>query len=464
MAKSTNTVDRLPPYDNDAERAVLACVLLDPANGMAECLLKLRSGSEMFYSVPNQNIYEALIYLYTHAKPIDLVLLAEHLRTARTLENCGGLDYLMNLPDAAPSAVNLPEYLDIIQRKYLLRKVIQTCTKAVQGAYGVNGEAREFLGKFESAALAIRGSIEPLSGFLDIKLVQNDLIREYDEAQTKSRPMGLSSGFPDLDRVSGGMMEQEMIVLAGSRSTGKTSLALCIGYNVARAGTGVGIISLETAGKKVVHRMACAAGHVDGSHLFRGITTAQEGERMQLGFKKVRACSDHLFISDAGPLTGEQVCAICRRMHQKGARFFVIDYLQLIHSQLTKEYDRATQTSQIVKSITKELNCPVLVLSSLNRDSDKEQRRPRLSDLRNSGQIEYDADKVFLLWSDPKDREQDAREVVLDVAKNKDGPTGECKLMFITAQFRMESAARINDQDVYQQEFIDAPKGPHNDP
>jgi replicative DNA helicase len=463
MAKS-ESVDRLPPYDNDAERAVLACVLLDPANGMAECLLKLRAGAEMFYSLPHQTIYNALVYLYTHAKPIDTVLLAEHLRTATLLDDIGGFNYLMDLPDAAPSAINLPEYLDIVQRKYLLRKVIQTCTKVVQGAYAVNGEAREFLNRFESAALAIRGSIEPLSGFIDIRTVQNDLIREYDEAQTKSRPLGISSGFIDLDRVSGGMMEQEMIVLAGSRSTGKTSLALCVAYNVARSGTGVGIISLETSGKKVIHRMACAAGHVDGSHLFRGITTPDEAERMRLGFNKVRACSNLLFISDAGPLTGEQVCAVCRRMHQKGARLFVIDYLQLIHSQYPKEYDRATQNSQIVKAITKELNCPVLVLSSLNRDSDKEQRRPRLSDLRASGQIEYDSDKVWLLWSDPKDREAENRTVILDVAKNKDGPNGECKLMFVTSQFRMDNAARINDQDVYQQEFIDAPKGPHNDP
>jgi len=430
---------------------------------MTECLLKLRAGAEMFYDLRHQEIYSTFLYLHGHSKPIDLILVHDYLKTKDLLDHVGGVAYLSQLPDACASALNLPEYIDIVQRKHLLRTIIRTCTDTAAAAYEVNGEAREFLDRFEAKSLSIRGATEPLSGFIDLLAIRGSLLQDYDNAQTKQRPMGMPTGFDDLDRISGGMMDQEMIVLAGLRSTGKTSLATSIAFNVARSGTGVGFISLETSGKKIVHRMACAAGHVDGSKLLAGSVSAAESQATMAGFSRLISCADKLLISDAGPLSPEQLCSVCRRMYQKGARLFIVDYLQLLNCPGQKEYDRATYASRAIKNLGKEMNCPVIVLSSLNRESDKDQRRPRLSDLRASGQIEYDADKVWLLSNDSKQQQDElARRVILDVVKNKDGPTKDCRLMFFASEFRMQNAARIDDRDV-QAEFIDAPNTPYPD-
>lgn len=465
--KDQVNVDRLPPHDPDAEMAVLGCILLDAKTCVPECLLKLRGGPEMFYDLRHQEIYRAMISLFEAMKPVDSVTLLGRLRNDQMLEQVGGLAFIQGLPDVVTSASNLEEYLDAVQKKHLLRCIIRTCTDTVSTAYETNGEAREFLDKFETDALSIRRSTESFGGFVDIKAMQQELTVDYENAYTRQSAIGLHTGFKDLDRVGGGMMEQEMIVVAGLRSTGKTSLAATIAFNVARAGTGVGLVSLETSGKKMVHRMACAAGQFDGSLLMRGVSTEADAPKVKVGFARLAACRDRLFIHDKGPLSPNQVGAICRRMYQAGARLFVIDYLQLLLAPGQKEYDRTTFSSKAVKNIAKELNCPVIVLSGLSRDSDKEKRRPRLSDLRASGQIEYDADKAWLLSTkESKEENLPMRQVILDVAKNKDGPTGELTLMFFASQFRMESCAAVDDADVpAQQEFQDAPERPMtNDP
>jgi replicative DNA helicase len=451
MAKHLQQIDRLPPWDADAEKSVLGCILQEPQSCMAECVLKLRSGPDSFYDLRHQTIYRAMVELYDDRKPIDTVILHEHLNAGKQLENVGGTGYVSELADYGVH-FNIAEYLDIVLRKYLLRKIINLCVESVASAYEANGEARECLDRFEAQALAIRSNVEPVGGIADIRAVQCQLEADYDLAYTKQSAVGIHTGFTDLDHRSGGMMEQEMIILAGLRSTGKTSLAASIAFNVARAGIGVGFISLETSAKKLVHRLGCNAGQFDGSLLLRGLNAETVLGKATVGFDRLRACQQHLLISDAGPLSPIQLAAICRRMFQAGARLFVVDYLQLLNCPGQKEYDRATYASKAIKNLAKELNCPVIALCSLSRDSDKEARRPRLSDLRASGQIEYDADKVWLLSNaDAKESDSAVRGVVLDVAKNKDGPTGDLRLTFFANEFRMASGSRIEDE--HQQEL-----------
>lgn len=449
---SNKGIDRLPPYDQEAEQAVLGCVLLAPNESMPECLAHLRAGAESFYDLRHQEIYRHFLALYDEHRVVDVVTVRERLASSGRLEDCGGLEYLAALPDTSASPSSIGAYLEIVQKNYLLRTIIHVCTEHVARAYEVNGDSADFLDGFEAAALAIRNEIQPLSGWVNIPAIQAQLSEEYEAAYHQGRPMGLLTGFDDLDRISGGMLDQEMIVVAGLRSSGKTTIAMNVAYRVARRGIGVGILSLETSGKKIIHRMACSIGKFDGSGLLKGETTPIDAPKAVAAFSKLNRCRNKLMISEEGALTPTQISATARRMAQAGARLFIIDYLQLIGSSGRGEYERATAASKAIKNLAKQLNAPVIIISSLSRESDKADRPPKLSDLRASGQIEYDADKVWLLYSEKLEGE--VRTVDLHVAKNKDGPTGSVKMKFFASQFRMASTSRIDGAEIQEEEDL----------
>jgi len=438
--QDASPIDRLPPHSIEAERGVLGCCLMD-AGALDAAMLKLGDNMEAFYDLRNRTIYESLVAMRSDMLPIDLITVHQHLKDRKLLSNVGGIGYVSECIDKTPAASNLDYYLTIVCEQYLLRKLVQNCSGAVGRIYDFEGDVPGLISEVEREVLAVRQTFDRGRGRTNIAAIQQSLTDIYEAAIMQNQVAGLQTGFHDLDRKLGGLMPQEMIVVGGSPSAGKTTLALNIGFGVARAGTIVSIISMETSATKVVHRLHCLAGQLDGGGFIRGGASESELGRMMGAMQTVRDASERLFLNDT-TLTDGQLQALCRQDYARGARLFVVDMLQNIQAEGKGEFERVTNASKCVKNIAKELNVPVIVTSALSRVEVNQKtgkpRRPTMHDLRQSGQIESDGDKIVLLHCD--DRESDVRTVECTVAKNKDGPCGTINFTFFANQFRFETA------------------------
>lgn len=439
-------VSTLPPNSAEAEAGVLGCILLDPNWAIPIAQERLRVGSAVFYDLRHTAIYEAMLTLFAEGVPVESVAVMERLKDA---DKMPGADttwmlYLLQLADAVPSASNLLYWLDILISKYVFRQVYRICgeesERAKQYATSELPDALAMVGLVEKRILEIRQQVETGRETADVTTVIESLQSDYEAAQ-RGDFNSVRTGLDDLDRMTGGMRGQEMVVLAAPPSVGKTSLALTIACNtVFRYQIPTGIITMETSAKKVVHRMACCVGRIDGTPLLRGTFTPETLRSMSEVFSGFSAARERLMIFDRGGLNGDELMSECRRMYRKGARFFIIDYLQLMNCKGDGLHEQVTKASSACKSVAKELDCPVLVISSLNREAMREGRMPRMSDLRQSGQIEYDADQIWFLYSEEPDA--DIQKIELRVAKNKDGPTGTVDLMFMRRNFRFGGVER----------------------
>ncbi|MGD0813197.1 MAG: replicative DNA helicase [Verrucomicrobiota bacterium] len=457
----TPKIDRLPPHSIEAEQGVLGCVLLSPHDCMGECIEKLKSGHEIFYDLRHQTLFQTLAEMYDRKEAIDLITLQQRLKNSQQLENVGGLAYLSSLPDAVPSAANLEYYLDIVLEKYLLRKMIQTCTGIVGRVFDYEGQVEALLDEVERDILRI--SEERVAGVsLGIKELVNKAISKIEEYhQNHGMLTGIATGFADLDKMTTGLHEGEMIVIAARPSVGKTSLAMNIAEHVSlELKVPVGVFSLEMTADQLVLRMLCSRSRVN-------LRNIREGFLAERDFPKLtgaagRLAGAPLFIDDSSALSILQLRAKARRMWQQyGIKLFVIDYLQLLNSTSRRVENRQQEIAEIsggIKSLAKELSVPIIVLSQLNRELEKRGpgERPRLSDLRESGAIEQDADLVGLLYRETKNKdgddetneeEQEAIPVKLCIAKQRNGPTGDVDLTFLKNYTRFESAAKISAED-----------------
>jgi replicative DNA helicase len=397
-------------------------------------------------------MFRAMRELRDKGVPVGEVTFYHHLKDTNQIDDAGGLEYLLGMPDKGVIG-EMERYAAIVREKFLLRRMVACCTDLVARVYEHQGEASELLDQFETDCLGLRRHLETVTPFVDIAAVQQELVNEYELAANGGKAMGLLTGYPDLDAMAGGMMPQEMIAIAGLRSSGKTSLAMNIAKRVAESGVVVGIQSLETSGKKLIHRMLAGIGRYDASLLLRGIKTAGLADQTMAAFRQIKTFRDRLIIDESGSITPEQLGAKSRRMIKLGAKLLIVDYLQLLIVPGKSEYERVTAASRCVKKLAKSLNVPVIVVASLNRESDRDSRKPKMSDLRASGQIEYDLDKAILLHSEDT---APIRKVTADVAKNKDGGVGEVGFTFYAPQFRFESIAKIDEKDVPYHD-------PHND-
>ena len=459
-------IDRLPPHDLDMERGVLGCALLSPNECVGECIEKLKdSGQEVFYDLRHQTIYETLATMFNERMPIDVLTVQQRLKDKQLLEQVGGIAYLAQLQDAVPSAANLSYYLDIVQEKFLLRKMIHTCTDVVGRVYDYEGEVDALMDEVERDILRISESRAQSSVLSTKELVGKAIGTIENYFSRKGVLNGLATGFADLDRMTDGLHGSEMIVIAARPSMGKTSLAMNIAEHVVlEQKLPVAVFSLEMSAEALVLRMMCSLARVN-------LRSIREGFMSESDFPKLtsaagRLANAPLFIDDSAALSILQLRARARRLAQQhGIKLFVIDYLQLLHSTARRaQENRQQEISDIsggIKALAKELKVPVLVLSQLNREPEKRERgvEPRLSDLRESGAIEQDADLVGLLYkpgkagSDDEDasgagEEQDAMQVNLLIAKQRNGPTGDVKLTFLKPYTRFESAAKVSDEDV----------------
>ncbi len=451
-------VDRLPPHSPEAEQGVLGCALLSPNECLGECVEKLRAGEDVFYDPRHQVIFKALTEMYDQREAIDLITLQQRLKDNQMLDLVGGLAYLSALPDTVPSAANLSYYLEIVREKFLLRRMIQVCTGVVGRVYDYEGEVDKLLDEVEKEVLRINES-RVQGSTVGIKELVKKAISTIEEYHSRQGALtGIGTGFPDLDKMTGGLHGGEMIVVAARPSMGKTSLAMNIAEHAAlEEGKPVGVFSLEMSADSLVLRMLCSRSRVNLKNVRDGFLAERDFPKLTGAAGKL--ANAPLYIDDSSGLSILELRAKARRMSQQyGIQLFIIDYLQLLHSTSRTE-NRQQEIADIsngLKALAKELKVPVIVLSQLNRELERDKnRKPRLSDLRESGAIEQDADLVALLYKPSADDEEagpaapdEAQPVNLLIAKQRNGPTGDVHLTFLKTYTRFESAAKVSDEDV----------------
>jgi replicative DNA helicase len=455
-------VDRLPPHSIEAEQGVLGCILVSPNDSLGECVEKLKDdGKEAFYDLRHQTIYETLTEMFNARDPIDLITVQQNLKDRQLLEQVGGIPYLAQLQDAVPSAANLAYYLEIVREKYLLRRMIQTCSGVVAKIYDFEGEVDELLDEVEKEVLHVNES-RAQTDTQGVKELVNHAIGTIENFfNRKGELSGLATGFHDFDKMTDGFHGGEMIIIAARPSMGKTSLAMNIAEHVAlELKLPVGVFSLEMSAESLVLRMMCSIARVNLRNIRDGFMS--EADFPKLHTAAGRLSRAKLFIDATAGLSILQLRARARRMAQQhGIKLFVIDYLQLLHSTTRRSQENRQQEiaeiSSGIKALAKELNVPVIVLAQLNRELEKDKsRKPRLSDLRESGSIEQDADLVGLLYKpnsgDEEEgatpEESEGQAVNLLIAKQRNGPTGDVNLTFLKPYTRFESAAKFSHEDV----------------
>jgi replicative DNA helicase len=454
-------MDRLPPYSAEMEQGVLGCILLSPNDCMGECIEKLKdNGKETFYDLRHQTIYEALAGMFDAREAIDIITLQQRLKDKGLLEQIGGIPYLSQLQDAVPSAANLSYYLESVREKYLLRQMLRTCTDVTARIYEHEGDVDQFFDEVERDILRVAESrVENV-----LPTMPQIVIRVIDKIQTlferRGEITGLKTGFPDLDWMTDGLQPSTMVVLAGRPSLGKTSLAMNIVENVAiEQKLPVGVFSLEMDSESLILRMACSLARISLRNVRAGYFQEPDLPKLVAATDKLRRAP--IYIDDTAGLSILQIRARCRRMAKMhGIKLAVIDYLQLACSNTKRGKDNRqqeiTDISCGIKAMAKELKIPVLVLSQLNREVDRDKKRkPRLSDIRESGSIEQDADVVGLLYkadinAEEEDDSSDGCSVNLLIAKQRNGPVGDVNLTFLKPFTRFESAAKVRDADIPQ--------------
>ena len=453
-------IGRTPPNDLAAEQGVLGCILLDTRQNLPACIEKVKDET-VFYDLRHQAIYAAMVSMYEANAPIDLLTLSHQLRTAGELDNIGGVAYRTELQDSVPSAANLEYYFEIVRDQALLRRMIQTCTKAIADAYDETGEVDRLVGEVEQAVLAINRDHNITDMPTIVEHVQDAVGKIEMLFKNKGSTTGVETGFADLDRMTTGLHPGEMIVVAARPSMGKTSLAMNIVEHVAlNLQLPVGVFSLEMSSESLVMRMISSLARINSHEMQEGMLTPRDFPRIHETASRLAKSALH--IDDTAGLSILQLSARARRMWQQhDIKLFVIDYLQLLHSTSRRAGENRQQEiaeiSSGIKAMAKTLGVPVIVLSQLNRELEKDKnRKPRLSDLRESGSIEQDADLVGLLYKpggvdeDTDDPDSEARPVNLLIAKQRNGPTGDVPLTFLKGYTRFENAAKFTREDMPQ--------------
>jgi replicative DNA helicase len=440
---TVSRMDRVPPHSEDAERGVLGSILLDAVH-VLDLAVERQISPESFYVPRHALIFEAMLDMSRSGLPIDVLTLAERLRSAGRLDEGGGPAFLDGLIDSTPTAAHAEYYIDIVRQKDILRSIIACSRGAERECYESDDTADGILSRTEQAFLNIterqHGSVmawpEAVQGTME----------HVEKILTSGKGItGISTGFANLDVKLHGMRSGEMIVLAARPSMGKTSLAMNIAENVALGvrdpdghGHNVGVFSLEMSQEALVLRMLCSHAGVKSFDLTRGFITKQSHAQLARSASVLKKAG--IFVDDTGGLDVMELRARARRMKRKqDVALIVIDYLQLLHSRDRAREGRQNEIAHVsgnLKAMAKELKVPVLVLSQLSRAPEQRDKsgKPKLSDLRDSGAIEQDADVVCMLRRPckyPEDEEAgDDRLAVVDVAKQRNGPTGEVRLNF----------------------------------
>jgi replicative DNA helicase len=429
-------LDRDRPANVDAERAVLGSILLKP-DVCDDVTLLIRA--EDFFDEAHQLLYRHLLELHDAGKRVDATIVLERLRTKGDLERIGGAAALAEVVEAVPHAAHASHYAHIVRDKAVLRALIDAGTDILRDAYDAADEPRQLLARAEERIFSIlekRSSAEAKS----IQQVLTDVMIRMDARMKHEHAIGgVETGFGDLDRLCGGLHNSELIILAARPSMGKTALAMNIAEHVAIGlGQAVLFVSLEMACLELADRLLCSAAQVNGNRLRNG-TISQE-DRRRLVQKSTEIGSAPLFIDDTPGRTLTEIAAVARRLKRKsGLALVVIDYLQLIEPDNPRDprQEQVARIARRLKTMCRELDLPVLCLAQLNRQAEvSRDNRPRLNHLRESGAIEQDADVVMFVHreeyyqTNDEDRERVKGQAEIIVAKQRNGPIGDVKLLW----------------------------------
>ncbi len=441
---------RIPPNSIEAESSVLGGLLLD--NGAWDRVGDLLTDGD-FYRYEHRLIYGVVGGLINASKPADVITVYEQLQNLGKAEEAGGLAYLNSLAQYVPSASNIRRYAEIVRERSILRKLISASDEIASNAFNTQGKpVAKILDEAEQKIFNIgeEGS-RMKQGFQGMESLVVDLLDRVQEmADNPNDVTGVATGFHDLDRMTSGLQAGDMIVLAARPSMGKSSLAINIAEHVAlNKGLPVAVFSMEMSASQLAVRIVGSIGRIDQTHLRTGHLTDDEWPRLTEAIEKLRNISLH--IDETPGLTVSELRANARRLaRQCGGRLglIVVDYLQLMSvSSSMSEENRATAVGEIsrgLKMLAKELQCPVIALSQLSRGVEsRNDKRPIMSDLRESGAIEQDADVIMFIYRDDyynKDsKEPGVAEII--ISKQRNGPTGTVKLAFLKPLTKFESLA-----------------------
>lgn len=440
------TMGRIPPQSLEAEQSVLGSVMLDRDAILAATEFLV---AEDFYAPAHQEIFSAMVSLYETQKPIDLVTVLDELTSRGSIDGVGGLSYLTELSCFVPSSASVKAYVEIVREKAVLRKLIHAAGDIQKDSYEGSKEVPEILSEAEKAIFDI--SMNQNIG--ELVHVNQAMLRAYDMIshahENRGRVTGLSTGFTDLDFKTTGFHPAELILIAARPSMGKTSFAMNIVQHIAiHQQKPVAVFSLEMAREQLITRIMCAESNVDAQKVRSG--QLNDDEWMRLTEAMVPISLSGLYIDDSPGISVPEIRSKCRRLKiEKGLSMVIIDYLQLMSGdgKKTSSENRQQEISAISRSLkimARELDVPVVALSQLSRAPDaRTDHRPMLSDLRESGAIEQDADVVMFLYRDHYyDKESPPNIAELNIAKQRNGPTGAIDLIWQAELTRFSSSAR----------------------
>jgi replicative DNA helicase len=436
-------IERIPPQDKEAEQAVLGSVfLLQDAYFAATKFIT----AEDFYLHQHKVIFEAISQLINRNIPVDIRTITDELNKQHQLEDAGGISYLSDIAVIVPSPANAGHYAKIVAEKAARRRLIAASTETVQKAFDTNEDVIDLITITEQVLMDISQDTNQKDFQAIAEILGESMFQIEENAKNHDIITGLATGFPELDKMTAGFQSDQLIILAARPGMGKTAFALNIAQNVGtKTGKRIAIFSLEMSAVDLVNRMLCAEGLIDSGHLRTGQLNEEEWEKLVMAMGQLS--NTQIFIDDTPGIKVPSIRAKCRKLAKEKGQLglVVIDYLQLIEGSVRESrQQQVSEISRELKKLAKELNCPVIALSQLSRGVEaRENKRPILSDLRESGSIEQDADIVMFLYRDDYYRQEgderneddaylyeDTATMEVDLQKNRTGKRGMAKIIF----------------------------------
>ncbi|MBU4345729.1 MAG: replicative DNA helicase [Candidatus Omnitrophica bacterium] len=438
-------LEKIPPQNVEAEMAVLGSMLMDET---AISIAVESLNADFFYKDNHRKVFTAISDLYSANKAVDLITLADELKRKGVLEGIGGVTFLTALVNYVPTAANISHYVNIVKEKSVLRILINNATKIVSLCYESDGNIGEVVDNAEKLIFEV-SDIRPQSSYIHLKEIIKDSIETIDRLyQNKAHVTGIPTGFIDFDNKTSGLQIADLIVIAGRPSMGKSAFALCIAEHAAVVEKiPVAIFSVEMSKEQLVQRMLCAHARVDAHKVRTGYLAASDWPRLTAAAGKLSEAP--IFVDDTPAISLMELRAKARRlkMHHD-IRLVILDYLQLMRTtgRTENRQQEISEISRALKALARELSIPVVAISQLSRAVEaRVDHRPQLSDLRESGAIEQDADVVTLIlreeYYNPTPQNQGTAEVI--IAKQRNGPVGSMRLAFIKEYTRFENLVRI---------------------
>jgi replicative DNA helicase len=438
-----NNVQRVPPQNLEAEKSILSAMMVDKL-ALQKGLEKI--SAEHFYLERHQIIFKAMLELEDNSQAVDIITLIDKLRNMQKLDEAGGIVYLTEMSSIAPLVSNVGEYCNIVKEKALLREVVSVARKMADKAYS-DGEFEEIIDNAERQFFELSRQRDTKSYSIIRDVVKETFEQIEENYRTKDQITGLRTGYLDFDDITNGLQPSDLVIIAARPSMGKTALCLNFAQNIAlREKANVLFFSLEMASHQLVHRMICSEARVNSQRVRKGYVEQQEWDR--IGQAVATLAEAHVFIDDTPGIPILELRSKARRLKsERGLDLIIVDYLQLVtspHRSENRQQEIAYITRQL-KELARELEVPLIALAQLSRQVEQRQdKRPMLSDLRESGEIEQTADVVgFIYREDYYDQDTDQQNIAeILISKQRNGPTGRIKLMFNKQFGRFENLAK----------------------